>query len=114
MASKGAGKLREGVAFDAPVFDADGIQTGWADASAATERWAEFIYQRGSESVDAARLSGKAIYKLRIRQSSAARAISTDWRMRDLRRGTEYQLREIDAITDRRWIYIVVESGVAV
>lgn len=114
MATKGAGQLRERVAFDAPVVDADGIQTGWAAPGVATERWAEFIYQRGSESVDAARLSGKAIYKLRLHQSSAARGISTDWRMRDLRRGTEYQVREVDAISDRRWIYIVVESGVAI
>lgn len=109
-----AGALRERVAFDAPAHDGDGVQDGWADAADATECSAAFVYQRGSEAVDAARLSGRAIYKLRIRQCAAARAITTDWRMRDLRRGTAYQVREVDGITDQRWVYIVVESGVAI
>ena len=49
-----------------------------------------------------------------MRQCAQAREISADWRMRDLRRGAEYNVREVDAITDRAWIFLVVESGVAV
>lgn len=86
---------------------------------------AEIIYSRGSEIVEAARLEGRAIYKIRIRCCAAAQAISTDWRMRDLHLGPEtgpaddplpgvrYAIREVDAVTDRRWVYIVVEGGKA-
>ena len=121
---RAGGQLVERVAFDAPANNPDGsggVEDGWAEHHAAR---AEFIYSRGSEAVDAARLQGRAIYKVKIRSCAAARAVTTDFRMRDVRRGlpagegigdplpgTRYQVREVDAITDRRWIYIVVESG---
>ena len=104
----------ESVAFDAPKVVPDGRggqETGW------TERYscrAKFIYSRGSEAVDAARLSGRSVYKIKIRSSAGARAISTDWRMRDVRRDMTYNIREVDAITSLAWVYIVVEGGVAV
>lgn len=65
---------------------------------------ATIIYQRGDESVQAARLAGRVIYKVRIRQSADARRVTTDWRARDVRRGTEYNITEVDAITDRKWV----------
>lgn len=108
------GKLTEGFAFDAPSDNPDGhggIETGWDEQFT---RRCEVIYQRGSEAVEAARLSGKSIYKLRLRSDTKTRTITTDWRARDARRGTEYNIREADAITDRAWVYLVIESGVAV
>jgi len=119
---RGAGGLQERVAFDPPLVAPDGshgVETGW-DTADAVNRRAEFIYQRGSEAVEAARLSGRAIYKIRIRSSAQTRAITTAWRMRDLRRkdqqdkDVEYNLREVDVITNRQWIYIIIEGGVAV
>ena len=59
-------------------------------------------------------MQGRAIYKVKVRSSTKSRSITTDYRMRDVRRGTEYQIREVDPITDRAWVYLVVESGVAV
>lgn len=73
--------------------------------------WAQFVYDRGSEVVEAARLEGRSTFKVRVRQCVVARAVTTDWRMRDTRRGTEYALIEVDSITDRAWIYMVVQSG---
>lgn len=111
------GAMRDRVGFDAPTSTPDGyggVETGWADEADAVECAAELIHMRGSESVDAARLAGRAVLKVRIGQSDAARAISTDWRMRDLRRGTIYNLRDVDSVTDRHWIWIMAESGVAV
>lgn len=107
------------MSWDAKVSlpdEAGGFNSGWEHQYSCR---AEFIYSRGSEVVDAARLEGRSIFKIRIRQSEAARSIQPDWRMRDLRRGpqegdfagVEYNIREVDAITDRRWIFLVVESG---
>ncbi len=107
------GRLIEAVAFDEPVSDSTGdggTVDGYEEKYACR---AGFIYSRGSEAVDAARLEGRAIYKVKIRSSAAARAIRPDWQMRDTRRSVDYNIRGIDAITDRHWIYIVVESGVA-
>lgn len=105
--------LNESVAFDEPVQTAGQggvVTTVW------TERWtcrAQFIYSRGSEVVEAARLEGRPIYKVRVRSCNAARAITTNWRMRDARRGTVYNIREVDGITDRQWCFIVVEGSKA-
>lgn len=112
-----AGKMRDRVAFDRPTLEPDGYGgqvSGWSGGAASYECRAELIYQRGGEAVEASRLAGRSIYKVRVRQCAEAREISADWRMRDLRRGAEYNVREVDAITDRAWIFLVVESGVAV
>ena len=75
---------------------------------------AQLIYQRGSEVVEAARLEGRSIYKVKIRSCVAARAITTDYRMIDLHRvDTTYAVIEVDAITDPMWVYLVVEGGKA-
>lgn len=108
------GDLRERVAFEAPSKAKD-------DYGNKTDSWlpkyscrAQFIYARGGESVEAARLSGRSFFKVRIRQCEAARSITQSFRMVDVRRGQEYNIREVDTITDRAWIYLLVESGVAV
>lgn len=110
----GAYMARESVAFDIGQSTPDGYggsDRTWVEKYACR---AEFVYQRGSEAVDAARLDGRAIFKIKTRSCAAARAITTEYRMRDVRRAVEYQVREVDAITDPRWIYVVVESGVAI
>ncbi len=112
------------MAFDVPAEDPDGrggVEVGW---TLLHECRAEMIYARGSEAIEAARLEGRAIFKMRIRQCAAARSITADCRMRDLKRQGQdsqgqyvtgvYQVREADMITDRDWIYVVVESGVPV
>lgn len=118
-----AGKLNERFAFDVSeqVRKPGGVMSDvWVERHNAR---AELIYSSGSEVVDAARLEGRAIYKLRIRQCAAARQITADWRARDVRRGlpigvsgdelpgTRYSIGEVDSITDRAWVYIMIESG---
>lgn len=105
--------LIESIAFDSPAAAADaygGTRTGFT-SDVYTCR-ADFIYQRGDEAVTAGKLTGTAVFKVKIRSCSAARAIDTSWRMRDVRRSVIYNIREIDAITDRFWIWLKVESGV--
>lgn len=110
---KRAGSLRDRVIFDRPVVQPTGdggTETGWSGTPESHECNAEFIYQRGSESVEAARLEGRAIYKIRIRSTGKSRQITTDWRMRHVRKKQIYDIREFDDVTDRRWIYLVVEA----
>lgn len=105
--------LAERFAFDEPMISesAGGVtRPQWAERHNCR---AQVIYARGSETIEAARLEGRPIYKLRIRQCQAAKPITTDWRARDVRRGTEYSIREVDAITDREWVYLVIEGGKA-
>lgn len=105
--------LAERFAFDEPVTveTSGGVtRSDWAER---LDCRAQVIYARGSEKIEAARLEGRPIYKLRIRQCQAAREITTNWRARDVRRGTEYSIREVDAVTDREWVYLVIEGGKA-
>lgn len=108
-----AGDLNESVRFDVPTAVSDGYGNttdGWTPAYTCR---AQFIYASGGEAVQAARLEGRSVFKVRIRQCAAARALTQSHRLVDLRRGTVYNIREVDAITDRAWIYLLVETGVA-
>lgn len=106
--------LKEAVVFDCPLSTTNDFgvtEDGWDEHYCCR---AELIYMRGDEAVEASRLGGKAVYKVRIRQSEKAREITPAFRMRDERRGTVYNVREADSITDRLWVWLIVQSGVSV
>ena len=106
--------LFESVAFDAPVSAPDGYggtETQWQEQF--TDR-VHFRYLRGGETVQAARLEGKQPVVVTIRAHSKSLAVTSDYRMRDLRRGTAYNIRTVIPSEDRRYIEITAESGVAV
>lgn len=75
--------------------------------------YAEFVHMRGTETVDAARLQGREIFKVKLRRSAKSAEISTEDRLRDERVDQLFQIRSVDAISNQRWIFLVVESGVA-
>jgi len=117
--------MRESVAFDRPDQGAsDGLGGTLTDWTEIRMCQAEFIYVRGSEAVEAARLQGRAVFKVRMWNTPAAREIRPKFRMRTVLRGLpdgqgaddapgmRYNIIEVDAITNRRWIYLVVESEV--
>jgi len=109
-----AGALVEAVVFDSPVRVADGLggfDQGWQEQHRCRAR---FVFSKGGEAIEAARLQGKSVFKLMIRQCAAARSIAPDWRVRDERRTLAYNVREVDTVTDRLWIYVLIEGGVAV
>ena len=114
MPSKQTGPLRERVTFhpNTSAGDAYGGPGEGYDEASAVNRPAEFIYQRGREAEEHGRATGTAVFKVKVRSSSATRAITTDWRMIDKRRTLQFDITEVDAITDRRWVYLVVENGV--
>lgn len=119
-----AGNLREAVAFDENVGTTGslgGTTFAWEERHACRAQW---IYQSGNEAVQAARLAGRHVFKIKVRSCEATRAITTAYRMRDTRRGlpngvgsdtlpgNRWDVKEVDAITDRQWVYLTVEGEV--
>lgn len=105
-------RLHESVAFDRPSGSTDafgGQGVAWTEAHACR---AEFIYQSGDEAVQAGREAGRQSFKIKIRSCTASRALTTDHRMRDVRRSTAYNVTDVDAIIDRRWVWLKVEGPV--
>lgn len=74
---------------------------------------AAFRPRGGSEAVIAARLEGRNVLGVYVRSSAETRQIESDWRMRDLRTGEAYAVKIVDTVTDRRWVYLEVQTGVA-
>lgn len=82
---------------------------------------AQFIFQRGSEVVEAARQEGRAIFKVRLAQCIATRRITTDWIMIDTRRYAQneagqavsgrYAITGVDTVSDPAWVWLTVEEG---
>lgn len=105
-----AGALHESIAFDEPTGTTDafgGTSEAWTERHTCRAQW---LYGKGDEGVQAAREAGRKAYKIKIRSCEAARAITEDYRMRDVRRGTFWNITEVDAITNRAWIHITVEG----
>lgn len=117
MAKRAATDLFHSVAFDARVEENPDSPVDYGNTVSAFreqfKRRAAFVYAGGSESVVAARLEGKGVLKVRVRSDGATRIIQADWRMRDTRTGTIYAIRDVDSVTDRQWVYLVVERGIA-
>lgn len=102
--------LYDRIAFDEYVQTAGPggvVTTTWVQRHACR---VELIYQRGGEVIEAARLEGRSIYKLRVRQCAVVRTVNTAWRIRDLHRGTVYEIKEADTITSRDWAHFVIEG----
>lgn len=122
----GAAALRHKVAFDRPVAVPDALGGKSVTWSEAHVTGAEIIFQKGGEAVQAARLAGRQVFKIKIRTCEDARAIGVGYRMRDVRRGlpsgvdgdtlpgTRYNVVDVDAITDRAWVWLQVEGVVVI
>ncbi|ASY68897.1 phage head closure protein [Sinorhizobium fredii] len=77
------------------------------------ETRAEFIHLRGGETVLAGRLEGRHTQVIRLRSSTASRTITTDWRVVDKRSGDTFNIRDIEHETNRQFISLTCEKGVA-
>lgn len=108
-----AGRLIQRVAFDKRDLVDDGYGNMVGDWAEQFKTRAEYIFGRGDESVMAARLEGRSPMIVRIRKSNAAKAIATDWQMRDLADGTAYNVRDVTWDNSRAVIDLLVEGGVA-
>lgn len=106
--------LQHRIAFDEPTEVSDGqggtIQ-GWQTVLTV---WAHYRYLRGGETVQAARLRGRQPVIITVRASSNSRQVQTEWRIRDTRTDTLYNIRGITPTEDRKFLEILAESGVAI
>ncbi len=115
MAQKlGAGDLYYRVAFDKRVQVDDGAGNTEGDWEEQFSCRAAYRHLRGGESIMAGRLQGKHTQVIIVRASAQTRTVSTDWRARDVRNGDVFNIRDITHETDRLWISMLCEKGVAV
>lgn len=110
--ARSAGDLKERVAFDARVPGDDGAGNVVEDWEQRFQRRAGFIHLRGGESVMASRLAGKHTLVIFVRRDSETREITTEWRVRNARDGTIYNIADITPSTDGAWLDLLCESGV--
>lgn len=111
-----AQELRHRATFDARgvVDDGYGNEVAGEFAPVFSCR-AAFRPAGGSEAVIAARLEGRQVLHVYVRASQNTRQIKTGWRMRSMSHGVEtvYAIDAVDTVSDPRWVYLQVESGVA-
>lgn len=108
-----AAKMDRLMAFDAPQRQdngAGGTRPGWTEAFKA---WAAVIYRRGGEDEHGGGQSVEAMFKVKLRASAKTRALTGAHTMRDPQTDVRYNIREIDALSDRAHVWLVVEGGVA-
>lgn len=110
----GAGDLaRHRLAFDQRVEGDDGYGNHVGDWQEQFRRSAAMRSRGGSEAVIAARLEGRNLMGIYVRSDPQTRGITTDWRARDVRVGTEFAVVHVDAVTDPQWVYLDLVDGVA-
>lgn len=116
MAAKrsGAGSLSERVAFLEPdeIDDGYGGQTqGYVERFQDAAR----LHPRmGSETVIASRLQGVQPYTLTVRSSTATRAVTPAWRVRNVRSGREYNIKTVVNSDERNaYLEMLVVEGEA-
>lgn len=113
MKKLGAGDLYYRVAFDRRQDVEDGYGNtvaGWAEQFQCR---AAYRHLRGGEGVMAGRLQGHHLQVITVRASSETKQVTTEWRVRDARDGTVFNIRDVTVETDRAWISLLVEKGVA-
>lgn len=74
---------------------------------------AAFTHLRGGEAVIASRLENKHPVVVTLRSSAQTRQINSDWRLVDARDGAAWPVRDVTPETDRHWISLLCERGVA-
>lgn len=74
---------------------------------------AAYRHLRGGEDVMAGRLQGRHTQVITVRASSQTRQITAGWRLIDARDGTVFNVRDVTHETDRQWISLLCERGVA-
>ncbi len=107
-----SGQLFDRVAFDAPTVAVDGYGGNVAGWSEQFISYANIMFLRGGETVQAARLQGRQPVVVTIPMSNEGQAVLPSWRMRDTRSGIVYNIRSIVRSDDRQFLELTAESGV--
>lgn len=110
----GAAKLLQSVAFDRR----DTLDDGYGNRRAGdwveqfSDRAQYILLKGGSETVMQSRLEGHPSVIVRLRRSANSMAVQTDWRMRDQRTGTAYNVRSVTADPSRALVDVLCEANV--
>lgn len=114
-----AGNLRFRLGFfqREHVSDGYGNTQGQFPDDPEFEEYAQMIPRLGGETVIAARLAGQAPVTFRVRQSESTREVNPDWKIRDMRSNSDYNIRSIvDPLSGTRdhgkWFDILAQAGV--
>lgn len=111
-----AGELRERVSFQKRGATSDiygNTQTGDFEEQFVVA--ARIRPRLGGEQVMAARLAGTQPVTITVRWSAQTKTIAPEWRARDARTGTIYNIRSIVNPDEKhRYIDVLAEAGVAV
>lgn len=95
---------------DSPL-DYGNVENAWVEQF---ETRAAFIHLRGGEDVLAARLQGRHLQVIRVRNSTETRTITTDFRVVDKRNGDVFNVRDVTPDREgRQFIDLLCEKGVA-
>lgn len=100
------------VAFDKRIQTDDGFGNPVGAWGEQFECRAAYRHLRGGEAVIAARLEGKHVQVITVRAFAATRAVTTDYRIRDVRTALTFNIRDVTPNLDRQFIDFLVESGV--
>lgn len=106
-----AGSLKERVTFAVRSEVDDGYGntvSGWIEQF---QRSAEYVHLRGGETVMASRLQNRHPQVIRVRACSQTRRTTAEWRIKDMRTGIEYAIRDVTLSTDRKWVDFLCERG---
>lgn len=116
----GAGELRSRLTFGERVTGGDdgygNVEGGFADRFTC---FAQVTPRLGGETVEAARLTGKQPFTIRVRQSPDTLQIRTDWMARNELTGTQYNIRTVadpcEGDADHGlWLDMMADAGVAI
>lgn len=108
-----SGELQHRVVFDERTVINDGLGNTEGAFVERFKAWAAFRPRGGSEAVVAARMEGRNLLGVYVRSSAQTKRITPDWRMRNARTGETYAIRIVDAVSDRYWVYLEAQTGVA-
>lgn len=108
-----SGELYYSVAFEKKSSAADGYGGTTSTWEQQFTTRAAYIFLRGSETVQAARLEGRRPQVIRVRKSSDVDLVTTEWRIQDTRDSKYYAIRAVEPGLDRQYVDFLCESGVA-
>lgn len=111
--AQGAGYLDQLVAFDVRELIDDGAGNTVGQWVEQFKEPAGYLHLKSGEAVIASRLQGKHLQVITVRSNTLSRTVTTDWRVRDVRSGRTFNIRDITPTADRLKLEMLVENGTA-
>lgn len=109
----GAGDLHYRVHCQKRIEQDDGYGNTVSDFATQFTVRASYRHLRGGETVIASRLENKHPMIITLRSSTQTRQINSDWQLVDARDNSVWAVRDVTPETDRQWISLLCERGVA-